>query len=254
MTVQTYNFNEKTVLVNGGTSGMGKEAVFAFAKNGANVVFTGRREKQGKEIEDEVKKNSGKATFMRMDITDEDNVKSVIDRIVQLYGRIDCAFNNAGIETLGSIVDTDLETFDKIMDTNVRGTFITMKYEIKAMEKTGGGSIVNTASAAAVKPFNLHTVYCASKYAIIGMSKVCALEYAQKGIRINTVAPGFISSAMSDDVIQNLGMTLDEVKNLHAIKRIGKPIEVVNAVLWLCSGQASFVIGENILIDGGLTL
>ncbi|HJO91850.1 MAG TPA: glucose 1-dehydrogenase [Victivallales bacterium] len=249
-----YNFKGKTVLINGGTSGIGKESVYAFANNGANVIFTGRREIQGWEIADEIKKTGGKATFMRMDITDEENVKSVINTIVNKYGKIDYAFNNAGIEALGKIVETDSATFDKVMTTNAKGVFLAMKYEIEAMKKTGGGSIVNTASAAGVKPFKLHTVYCASKHAVIGMSKVCAFEYAQENIRINTVAPGFIESDMSNDVIPKMGITKDEVKNQQPIKRIGQPIEVVNVVLWLCSDQASFVVGENIMIDGGLTL
>ncbi|MCP4176432.1 MAG: SDR family oxidoreductase [bacterium] len=249
-----YNFKGKVILVNGGTSGIGKESVFAFAKYGADVIFTGRRESQGKEIEKQVKESGGVAAFMRMDITDEENVKSVINTIVEKYGKIDYAFNNAGIEGLSKIVETDSDTFDKIMTTNARGTFLAMKYEIEVMEKNGEGSIVNTASTAGVRPFKLHTVYCASKYAVIGMSKVCALEYAEKGIRINTVSPGFIESDMSKDVIPKLGMTLDEVNDQQPIKRIGQPIEVANSVLWLCSDQSSFVVGENIIIDGGLTL
>jgi NAD(P)-dependent dehydrogenase (short-subunit alcohol dehydrogenase family) len=195
----------------------------------------------------------GEAVFVQTDVSQERDVKALIERTLATFGRLDCAFNNAGIEQAPTpLPDQSEETYDQIMDINVKGVWLSLKYEIPAMLKTGGGAIVNNASVGGLIGFPTVPVYVASKHAVIGLTKAVAREYAKQHVRVNAVAPGAIDTRMFRDFA-----AAPEVKQMlesaHPIGRIGQPEEIANAVIWLCSDGASFVTGQTVPIDGGYT-
>src|SRR6184192_3473339 len=241
------------VLITGGNAGIGRAAALEFAKQGAKVVVSGRREREGEEVVAGIKASGGEAIFVRADVSKERDVKAMIDRTLATFGRLDCAFNNAGIEqALTPLPDQTEETYDQIMDVNVKGVWLSLKHEIPAMLQNGGGAIVNNSSVAGLIGFATAPIYAASKHAVAGLTKSVALEYAKQNVRINAVAPGAIETRMFRDFA-----TAPEVRQMlesaHPIGRIGRPEEIASTVIWLCSNDASFVTGQIFPIDGGYT-
>ena len=190
---------------------------------------------------------------MKTDVANEDDVRSLVDKTVKTYGRLDYAFNNAGTEeTMTSLVDQTSDVFDQIMNVNVKGVWLCMKYEIPQMIRTEGGAIVNMSSVAGVMGFPQMPIYVASKHAVLGLTKSAALEYAKSGIRINAVAPGGVETDMLERVGEDNKQFVETLKSMHPIGRIGDPEEIANAVVWLLSDKASFVLGHTLLLDGGV--
>src|SRR6059058_84482 len=246
-------FAGKVALVTGGNSGIGRAAAIEFAKQGAKVVVSGRREKEGHEVIAEIKALGGEAIFVKTDVSKESDVKALIEQTLAKFNRLDFAFNNAGVEQLLTpLPEQTEETYDQIMDINVKGVWLSLKHEIPAMLKTGGGAIVNNSSVAGLIGFAMGAVYIASKHAVNGLTKSVALEYAKQNIRVNAVAPGAIETRMFRDFA-----TAPEVRQMlesaHPIGRIGRPEEIASTVIWLCSNDASFVTGQILPIDGGYT-
>ncbi len=251
-------FNNKVVVVTGGGSGIGKATALQFASEGANVVIGNRNESKGQETVKQISDAGETASFIRTDVTKEADVKNLINHAVSEYGGLHFAFNNAGTEgDTATIVDDTEKNFNRVFDVNVKGLWLSMKYEIEYMLKNGGGAIVNTASIAGLIGFPQHGMYTASKHAVLGLTKSAALEYGAKGIRINAVSPGSIKSEMLDrfagETEKERQKTMEYLKSLHPIGRIGEPKEIAGAVLWLCSEEASFMLGQSITVDGGFT-
>jgi NAD(P)-dependent dehydrogenase (short-subunit alcohol dehydrogenase family) len=248
-------FTDKVALVTGATSGIGRAAALAFAREGARVVVSGRRKQEGRKTVALIQQAGGKATFVQADVTRESEVSALVNTTLGTYGRFDVAFNNAGVEgTLGSIHAQTVENYHHIMDANLLGVFLSLKHEIAAMLQNGGGAIVNTASVAGLVGLPGAALYVASKHAVLGLTKAAALEYATQGIRVNAVSPGAIETPMFDRFTAALGADSHrQIAALHPMGRAGRPEEIAEAVLWLCSDQASFVTGQSLTADGGWT-
>lgn len=248
-------FDEKIVLVTGGGSGIGRAAAVLFANEGAKVVIANRRIETGNETVKIIKNSGGDAVFIQTDVSKKIQVENLIDTIVQKFGRLDCAFNNSGIDgKLASIVDCEEEDWDQIIDINLKGTFLLMKYEIKQMLTQGYGSIVNMSSICGKIARPNRCAYIASRHGIEGLTKTAALEYSSKGIRINAVAPGSIRTDIFYRSIKANPEKEALYMHRHPIGRIGEPEEVASAALWLCSNAASFVTGSIMSVDGGATI
>jgi len=211
-------FEGKVVLVTGGTSGIGRAAAEAFAAEGGSVAFCGRREALGREVEAAIRAAGGEATYLRADVLREDDIKAFVDQAVARYGRLDVAFNNAGITLQKPLHDYTSHEWDNVVNTNLRGTFLAMKYEIPHMLKAGGGSIVVTASSNAIATNGGRAAYTASKLALVGLAQSAALEYAQQGIRINTLIPGTADTAFARRAagLFALALASDGGKTAHA--------------------------------------
>ena len=249
-------FTNKVALVTGGTSGIGSATALAFARAGAKVVVSGRREKEGGEVVALIKQNGGEALFVKTDVSREAAVAALVERTLSTYGRLDAAFNNAGIEgDTGKLThEQSVENYRAVMDINVLGVVLSMKHEVLAMSKNGGGTIVNTASIGGLVGFPGASVYVASKHAVLGLTKSAALEYATQGIRVNAVSPGAIVTPMLDRFTGGLHSDFSkQLESLHPIGRLGKAEEIAEAVLWLCSDRSSFVTGQSLAVDGGFT-
>jgi NAD(P)-dependent dehydrogenase (short-subunit alcohol dehydrogenase family) len=244
-------FAEKVVLITGATSGIGEATARMFAREGAKVFFCGRREALGQQVEASIRSTRGEASYMRADVRKETDVKAFVDACVKLYGRLDIAFNNAGIDYPPSaIADTKTDEFDALMNTNARGVFLGMKYEIPYMLKANSGAIINMASIGGQRAFPNIVGYGASKAAVIHMTKMAAQEYG-KTIRINAVLPGAIDTAMLERVERDWKVSQEQLVAPYPMKRVGKPEEVAAAVLWLASAAASYVSGTAFNVDGG---
>ena len=241
---------QKVAIITGGSSGIGRATAITLAKDGVKVTVAARRAKEGEETVQLVKEAGGEGIFVRTDVTKEDDVKSLVEDTVKVYGRLDYAFNNAGIEEMMTpFVEQTSDAFDQIMNVNVKGVWLSMKYEIPEMIRSGGGAIVNNSSVAGIMGFPQMPIYIASKHAVLGLTKSAALEYAKSGIRINAVAPGLVKTDMIADMDKQFMETL---KSMHPIGRIAEPEEIANAVVWLLSDKASFVVGHTLLVDGGI--
>jgi NAD(P)-dependent dehydrogenase (short-subunit alcohol dehydrogenase family) len=246
------NFSGKVAIVTGGTSGIGQAAAIAYAQQGAKVVVSGRRVIEGEETIKIIKDAGGEAFFVQTDVTQESDVKAMVDKAVEAFGRLDIAFNNAGIYgENSSMIDQPDSEYDHIMDANVKGVWLSMKYEIAQMLSQGKGAIVNTSSILGVVAMSGVPLYTASKYAVEGLTKAAALQYAKSGIRINAVGPGAIATAMFEKATGGQDDAKAYIAGLHPMGRVGQPSEVANAVLWLSSDNASFVTGETLMVDGG---
>ncbi|ABA25197.1 NAD-dependent epimerase/dehydratase (plasmid) [Trichormus variabilis ATCC 29413] len=243
---------DKVALVTGGTSGIGRATAIAYAKQQAKVVVVGRRIDEGEETVRLIQEAGGEAFFVQSDVTKEADVKAMVDKAVGVFGRLDIAFNNAGMvgENPSLIEQTEAE-YDRIMNVNVKGVWLSMKYEIAQMLKQGSGAIVNTSSGAGVVALPGVPLYTASKHAVVGLTKAAALQYAKAGIRINAVAPGSIETDMFEAATGGQDEVKAYITGLHPIGRIGTPLEVANAVLFLSSDIASFITGEMLMVDGG---
>jgi NAD(P)-dependent dehydrogenase (short-subunit alcohol dehydrogenase family) len=245
------NFEGKIALVTGGTSGIGKATAIAFAEAGAKVVVTGRREKEGKQVVSEIQRGGGTAAFFQADFSKEADVKAAVDFVVATFGRLDVAFNNAGVEATGPLAEITEEKYRAVFDINVWGVLSAMKYEIAAMRKAGGGAIVNTSSAFGHVGAAQVTVYVGSKHAVEGMTKCVALEFAKQNIRVNTVSPAAIDTDMVDRFAGKEGAARDALIAMHPVGRLGKSEEIAAAVLYLCSDAAKFTTGTSLKVDGG---
>ena len=244
-------FSGKVALVTGGTSGIGKTTAIEFARAGAKVVLTGRREKEGAQVVAEIKKLGGDAGFVRADVARDADVKGMVDFTVDKFGRLDIAFNNAGVEWMGPVDQASEAEYRRVFDINVWGVLNSMRHEIPAMLKTGGGAIVNTSSVAGHVGMGQVSIYTASKHAVEGLTKALALEFAKQNIRINALAPGAIASEMFDRFAGKHSEVLDSLGSLIPVGRIGASEEIAAAVLYLCSDNAKFTTGTSLVVDGG---
>ncbi len=243
-------FDGKAALVTGGSGGIGRDASLAFARQGANVVVADVLVENGQETVDMIRDGGGQATFVHADVSVASEVEALVDTVVQTYGSIDLAFNNAGIE--GYLVHLDEyteEMWDRVMNINLKGVWLCMKYEVQRMMAQGGGAIVNTSSIAGVRGGENWSVYTASKHGVAGLTKSAAIEYGPKGIRVNAVCPSIIRTPMYERALSG---EEDHYIKAHPLKRLGTPEDVANVVVWLCSDSASFVTGQALLVDGGL--
>jgi NAD(P)-dependent dehydrogenase (short-subunit alcohol dehydrogenase family) len=247
------SYTNKIVLVTGGTSGIGKATALAFAEAGAKVVITGRREKEGADVAAEIARNGGTAAFVRADVAKDADVVKAIDFVVSTHGRLDVAFNNAGVESTGPLHEVTEEQYRRTFDINVWGVLNSMKHEVAAMLKTGGGAIVNTSSVAGHIGVSQGSIYVATKHAVEGLTKAVALEFAKQGIRVNSVAPAAIDTDMVDRAVGKEGDLRNWLLSQHPVGRFGASEEVAAAVLYLASDAAKFTTGTTLLVDGGWT-
>jgi len=244
---------QKIAIITGGSSGIGRATAVALAKEGVKVVVAARRAKEGEETVHLVKEAGSDGIFVKTDVANEDDVRSLVEKTVKTYNRLDYAFNNAGIgETTTPLVEQKSNVFDQIMNVNVKGVWLCMKYEIPQMIRSGGGAIVNMSSGAGLMGFPQKSIYVASKHAVLGLTKSAALEYVKSGIRINAIAPGTVETETLKQAAGDNKQFLETLKSMHPIGRIGDPEEIANAVIWLLSDKASFVLGHTLLVDGGM--
>ena len=242
----------KTALVTGGTSGIGRDTAVLFAKAGAKVVVAGRREVEGNESVELVRAAGGEALFVRTDVSRASEVENLVKKTVEKFGTLDVAFNNAGIEGKSALIISQSEDdWDRTININLKGVWLCLKYEIRQMLKQGGGgAIVNMASVLGLTGWAGAATYSASKHGVIGLTKAAALENARNRIRVNAVCPAVVETAMGERAFG-----APEVKKytigLHPLGRFGKPMEVAEAVLWMCSERASFMTGQPLILDGG---
>ncbi len=248
----TMELRGKVGIVTGGTSGIGRDTAVLFAKAGAKVVVAGRREVEGKETIDLVRAAGGEGLFVKTDVSQAAEVQALVRKTVERFGRLDIAFNNAGIEGSWSpIAEQSEEDWDRVIDINLKGVWLCLKYEIQQMLKQGGGgAIVNMASVGGIIGSAGAAAYCASKHGVMALTKSAALETARSGILVNVVCPAVIETPMGERL-----WGAPEAKKfalgLHPIGRFGTPTEIAEAVVWMCSDRASFMTGQSLVLDGG---
>jgi len=242
----------KIALVTGGGSGIGQAAALAFAREGAKVVVADVIVEGSEETVKRIKSGRGEAVFVKTDVAQEAEVEAMVKRAVDTYGRLDCAFNNAGIAGVAARTsDYTQAQWDRVIAINLTGVWLCMKYEIQQMLKQGGGAIVNTASVAGLVGFRSGPAYVAAKHGVVGLTKTAALEYAKAGIRVNAVCPGVIRTPMFERGLKIDPRIEETMAAREPIGRLGKPEEIAEAVVWLCSDAASFVMGVPLAVDGG---
>jgi NAD(P)-dependent dehydrogenase (short-subunit alcohol dehydrogenase family) len=242
----------KVALVTGGSSGIGRATALAFADEGAKVAIASRTQERGEVVVREIREAGGEAIWIQTDVSQADQVESMIREVVETYGRLDCAFNNAGSGGRGGwVAEIEEEDWDKTIDGYLKSVWLCVKYEIPEMLKQGGGAIVNNSSVDGKRGFPWDPVYSAAKHGVIGLTKSAAMQYADKAVRINAVCPGWIRTPPVEWVLEHdpeaeRGMILHQ-----PIGRLGRPEEVAQAVVWLCSDDASLVVGTALPVDGG---
>jgi NAD(P)-dependent dehydrogenase (short-subunit alcohol dehydrogenase family) len=248
----TMELEGKVALVTGGTSGIGRETAVLFAKAGAKVVVAGRRELEGEQTIELIRAAGGEGLFVKTDVSRASDVEGLIQKAVETFGRLDIAFNNAGVEgVLSPIVRQSEEDWDRTIAINLKGVWLCLKYETKQMlHQGGGGAIVNMSSVTGLVGSAGASAYSASKHGVIGLTQTAALENAKSGIRINAVCPGFTESPMADRLFRVPGVQ-KYIVSCHPIGRLGRPAEVAEAVVWMCSDRASFMTGQSLVLDGG---
>lgn len=240
-------------LVTGGAAGIGRAAALRFARDGATVVVCDLKVERGEEVAHLIEKDGGRAMFVKADVSRPADVEGMLQQTVGAFGRVDCAFNNAGVEgTLASTVDCTEENFDRTLAINLKGTWLCLRAEIRQMlRQTGGGAIVNMSSVAGLVGFATLPAYAASKHAVVGLTRSAALEYATQGIRVNAVCPGVIHTEMIDRITREDPAVEQHFVDLEPVGRMGTPEEIAEAAVWLCSKAASFVTGHALAVDGG---
>lgn len=243
----------KVALITGGTSGIGRETAVQFAKAGARVVVAGRREPEGKETVERVRDAGGEGLFVKADVSHAADVEMLVKKTVEQFGRIDIAFNNAGIEGAWAPIALQAEAdFDSVININLKGVWLCLKYEIRQMVAQGGGVIVNMSSVAGLLGFAGAAAYIASKHGVLGLTKTAALETAKNNIRVNAVCPAVVETAMAERLFGAPDVN-KFVLGQHPIGRFGRPEEIADAVVWMCSDGASFMTGQSLVLDGGFT-
>ena len=244
---------DKVVLITGGSSGIGRATALACAREGARVAVADIVMAGGQETVRQIKEAGGEALFIQADMTRASDLEAMVTTVVKTCGRLDCAHNNAGIEgALGKTADYDEAAWDQVIAINLTGVWLCMKYEIPAMLNTGGGAIVNTASAAGLLGVPHMPAYAASKHGVIGLSKTAALEYAKAGVRVNAVCPGIIQTPMVERLTGERPGMFEKIATAEPVGRVGQPEEIAESVVWLCSDAASFVTGHAMSVDGGV--
>src|SRR6058998_1119425 len=250
------SFAGKVAFITGGSSGIGRATALAFARAGASVVVGDVAEQGNQETARLIEQEGGRALAVRCDVTQTDDVKAALEKTGETFGRVDFAFNNAGIEPRkpAPTADYDEEEWNRIIDIDLRGVFLCMKHEIPLMLKQGGGAIVNTSSGAGVIGIKGSPAYTAAKHGVIGLTRAAALDYAAQNIRVNAVCPGYIDTPMMGRFTGDTPEGRAKVISEEPIGRMGKPDEIANTVLWLCSEGAGFVVGHALVADGGQTV
>jgi NAD(P)-dependent dehydrogenase (short-subunit alcohol dehydrogenase family) len=246
-------FESEVSLVTGGASGIGRAAALAFAREGAKVVVADVQAEGGEETVRMIRETGGQATFVKTDVSKAAEVEMLVKKAVDTYGRLDFAFNNAGTEgTMAPTADCTEDNWDRTISINLKGIWLCMKHEIPQMLKQGSGAIVNMASVAGLVGFRGLPAYCASKGGVVQLTRTAALEYAKAGIRVNVVCPGVIRTPMVERLLSGQPEAEEGFIAMEPVGRMGKPEEVAEAVVWLCSDAASFVTGHPMTVDGGL--
>jgi NAD(P)-dependent dehydrogenase (short-subunit alcohol dehydrogenase family) len=249
------DFTGKVALVTGAASGMGLAAAQAFAEAGAAVALADFREQVVKEEAQKLAAAGHKAISIRCDVSDDPQVEQMVERIVSEFGRLDAAFNNAGVMArVAPTVESTREDWDRVIGINLRGVWSSMKYELRQMQRQGNGAIVNNASVGALTGNPGIGSYIASKHGVVGLTRTAALEYVQHGIRVNAVNPGLIDTRIARDVVAGNEEAYNEIAKHVPIRRAGRPQEIASTVLWLCSPGASYVVGHALTVDGGMTV
>jgi NAD(P)-dependent dehydrogenase (short-subunit alcohol dehydrogenase family) len=242
----------KVALITGGGSGIGRATALLFGREGAKVMVADYNAEGGERTVKTIKEAGGTAVFHAADVSNPQDVDGLMHKVVETFGRLDCAFNNAGIEGhMATTPDCSIENWNRVIAINLTGVFLCMKYEIPLMLRHGGGSIVNTSSGAGLVGLAGAPAYVAAKHGVSGLTKAAALEFAQKGIRVNAVCPGFIHTPMVDRVLDKGTFSEEQIFAAEPMHRMGKPEEIAEAVLWLCSEASSFVTGLPMPVDGG---
>jgi len=244
----------KVALVTGASSGIGRASALTFAREGAKVIVSSRSREGCENTVQMIESAGGEATFVQADLRKPEEVEALIDSVIKIYGKLDCAFNNGGVMGDKGIATTEYpeDLWDLLIDTNLKGTWLCMKYEIPHMLKNNGGSIVNMSSVVGLVGIPGWAAYVATKHGIVGLTKSVALEYAKANIRVNVVCPGTIRTPMLDRIISGEDHQFEAmVSAAHPMGRIGAPEEVAEAALWLCSDATSFITGHTLVMDGG---
>lgn len=249
-------FEGKVAFVTGGASGIGRAAALAFAGEGASVVVADVSERGNQETARMIEERGARALAVRCDVTRAEDVEAALDKTVEAFGRLDFAFNNAGVEPKGLVptAEMPLEEWDRIMNIDLRGVFLCMKYEIPRMLEHGGGAIVNTSSGAGVIGIKGSPAYTAAKHGVIGLTRAAALDYAAQNVRINAICPGYIDTPMMARYTGGTAEGRSKVISEEPIGRMGRPEEIAATVVWMCSDAAAFMIGHALVVDGGQTI
>lgn len=248
------DMSSKIVVITGGATGIGRATSIEFANRGDVVVIGSRNTLRGKELVEEIESSGGKATFIKTDVQESAEVENLITRTVNTYGHIDYAVNCAGVEGEGiPFVSTTENDWDSIIGTNLKGTWLSMKFELEQMQKQGFGSIVNISSVLGLVA-NRSAIYTASKHGVNGLTKSAALTYAASGIRVNAICPGYIETPMVDRAYAKNESLRANAISRHPIGRLGLPSEIASTVIWLCSDSASFITGHLMTVDGGYSI
>ncbi|MBM4761315.1 glucose 1-dehydrogenase [Bacillus sp. B15-48] len=240
----------KVAIITGGTFGIGESTVRLFAKEGAKVVIAARNAEKGENLVNQIKEEGGEALFVKTDVSSEESVENLVKQTVDTYGRLDVLFANAGVGDMQELALCTTEEWDKTISVDLTGVFFCNKYAIPAMEKNGGGSIINCASILGHVGQMAVSAYAAAKGGVVNMTRAAAVTYANRGIRINAVCPGYIDTPILESTPKEI---IDHLLSLVPARRLGKPDEVANCVLFLASDESSFVTGANLLVDGGYT-
>ena len=246
--------NGKVALITGGASGIGRATALTFAREGAKLIIADMNEDGGQQTVHMITEHGGEATFVQVDVSRATEVEALISKTVQTYGRLDCAHNNAGIGSRPRVLLHELseESWERVISINLKGVWLCMKYELIQMCTQGGGAIVNTASIMGlVGSWSRSGVYNASKHGVVGLTKTAALEYAKSGIRVNAVCPGYIRTPLIEEALTSNPEMEAQIVARHPVGRMGRPEEIAEAVMWLCSDAASFVTGHTMTVDGG---
>lgn len=254
--MQRQVLNGRVAIVTGAAMGMGEATAILFAEEGARVIVADRDEAEGVRTVETIRAAGGEASFVHVDVAEEESVAAMVRRTVEIYGRVDCAVNNAGITPdTAMVADADLTVFDRIIAVNLRSVLASMKYEIRQfLEQGSGGAIVNISSTTGVRPQPTNSAYVASKHGVIGLTKTASVEYAAQGIRVNCVLPGAIDTPLIQTAFAKLDIDpADYAPVLSLFNRLGTPREVAQGSLWLCSDLSSYVTGHSLAVDAGYT-